>query len=84
MIFELHANNDGDVYFSQYRDEEEWLKDELENLEGTYTVANPEAYLSQFSKDGKGVEIGYWSGRLLIKGEIILPKIKKTIQELDL
>ena len=83
MIFELNNEVDG-IYFNVFKDKKEWLENERRDLEGTYDEENANEYLAKFRKNAESVDIGYGEWKILIEGEIIVPKIKEIIKEIDL
>ncbi len=83
MIFEINNELDS-VFFNVFKDKEEWVKHEMEDLEGTYDEADGDNYILKFHSNPETVEMGYGEWKILIEGEVIMPKIKKFIKEIDL
>ena len=85
MIFEITCNEDGDIYFNEYEDEEDWLEKERDDISGTVLEEDSEKYLAQFASTHQAVgDLRDFEGKILIKGIIIRPKIKSKINILDL
>lgn len=87
MIFQIEVDEDGSTFFSSYENEQEWLDHERAEIKGTILEEDSEKYIAQYvrAKDIGDVDLtSSFVGRILIKGEVIIPKIKSAINVLDL
>ena len=85
MIFEIICE-EGEISLSIYTDREDWVKREKEDIEGTDLEEDSVKYLEQFigSLHEDILSLEEYEGRILIEGKIIMPKIKSTINVIDL
>ena len=85
MIFEI-ACDCGYIQLNIYEDRNEWLDAEKDEVKGTPLEKDSVKYLEQFIKSFRchNVDLKVFQGKILIEGETIMPKIKSTINVIDL
>ncbi len=85
MIFEINCDC-GYIQLNIYEDRDEWVDVEKEEIGGTPLEKDSVKYLEQFIKSFRchSVDLKAFQGKILIEGETIMPKIKSTINVIDL
>jgi len=85
MIFEI-ACDCGYIQLNIYEDRNEWLDAEKDEVKGTPLEKDSVKYLEQFIKSfpEANIDLRIFQGKILIEGEAIVPKIKSTINVIDL
>ncbi len=85
MIFEIVCD-EGFIQLNIYDDRDEWLDVEKDEIGGTPLEKDSVKYLKQFVKSFRchNMDLKAFQGKILIEGEAIVPKIKSTINVIDL
>jgi len=90
MIFQITCE-EGEPHLSIFSDRYEWLDYERAEIKDTDLEQDSSLYLGQFlSKKaindlcGGSLELAEIEGKIIIEGEIIIPKVKSTVNVIDL
>ena len=85
MIFEIVCDC-GYIQLNIYEDRDEWVDTEKDEIGGTPLEKDSVKYLEQFIKSfpEANIDLKTFQGKILIEGETIMPKIKSTINVIDL